>query len=54
VLRLADEGLSGGEIARQLKLPERTVRNYLSETFGKVGARNRVEPARMPQQKGWL
>jgi two-component system response regulator DesR len=31
VLRLADEGLSGAEIARQLKLSEGTVRNYLSE-----------------------
>ena len=38
VLRLADEGLSSLEIARQLKLSEGTVRNYLSESIGKVGA----------------
>ena len=54
VLRLADEGLSGSEIARQLHLSEGTVRNYLSESIGKLGARNRVEAARRARQKGWL
>jgi two-component system, NarL family, response regulator DesR len=54
VLRLADEGLSGVEIARQLELSEGTVRNYLSESIGKVGARNRVEAARIARLKGWL
>jgi two-component system response regulator DesR len=54
VLRLADEGLSGSEIARRLELSEGTVRNYLSETIGKLGARNRVEAARRARQKGWL
>jgi two-component system, NarL family, response regulator DesR len=54
VLRLADEGLSGSEIARQLRLSEGTVRNYLSESIGKLGARNRVEAARRARQKGWL
>ena len=54
MLRLADEGLSGAEIARQLKLSEGTVRNYLSESIGKLGARNRVEAARTARQKGWL
>lgn len=54
VLRLADEGRSGAEIARELKLSEGTVRNYLSESIGKLGARNRVEAARLARQKGWL
>jgi two-component system response regulator DesR len=54
VLRLADEGLSSAEIARHLKLSEGTVRNYLSETIGKLGARNRVEAARIARQRGWL
>lgn len=54
VLRLADEGLGGAEIARRLKLSEGTVRNYLSESIGKLGARNRVEAARLARQKGWL
>jgi two-component system, NarL family, response regulator DesR len=54
VLRLADEGLSSLEIARQLKLSDGTVRNYLSESIGKVGARNRIEAVRIARQKGWL
>jgi two-component system response regulator DesR len=54
VLRLADEGLTGEAIARTLKLSEGTVRNYLSEAIGKLGAANRVEAARLARQKGWL
>jgi two-component system response regulator DesR len=54
VLRLADEGLSGADIAKRLKLSEGTVRNYLSESIGKLGARNRVEAARLARQRGWL
>ena len=54
VLRLADEGLSGEAIARSLKLSEGTVRNYLSEAIGKLGAANRIEAARLARQKGWL
>ena len=54
VLRLADQGLSGEAIARQLKLSDGTVRNYLSEAIGKLGAANRVEAARLARQKGWL
>jgi two-component system response regulator DesR len=54
VLRLAGEGLSSGDIARQLFLSEGTVRNYLSEAIGKLGASNRIEAARIARQKGWL
>jgi two-component system response regulator DesR len=54
VLRLSDDGLSGDAIATQLKLSEGTVRNYLSEAIGKLGARNRAEAARLARQKGWL
>ena len=54
VLRLSAEGLSGELIARQLKLSEGTVRNYLSEAIGKLGAANRVEAARLARQRGWL
>jgi len=54
VLRLADEGLTSEAIARQLSLTEGTVRNYLSEAIGKLGAHNRVEAARLARQKGWL
>ncbi|HSN18036.1 MAG TPA: response regulator transcription factor [Gammaproteobacteria bacterium] len=54
VLRLAGEGMSSGDIAKQLFLSEGTVRNYLSEAIGKLGAANRIEAARIARQKGWL
>ena len=54
VLRLAAEGTSTLDIANELKLSEGTVRNYLSEAIGKLGAANRVEAAKMARHKGWL
>ncbi|MDE2071045.1 MAG: response regulator transcription factor [Gammaproteobacteria bacterium] len=54
VLRLAGDGLASADIARQLFLSEGTVRNYLSEAIGKLGAANRIEAARIARQKGWL
>jgi two-component system, NarL family, response regulator DesR len=54
VLRLAGEGQSGGEIAEALGLSEGTVRNYLSEAISKLGARNRVDAARLARARGWL
>jgi two-component system, NarL family, response regulator DesR len=54
VLRLAGEGQTGAEIGTALGLSEGTVRNYLSEAISKVGARNRVEAARIARVKGWL
>lgn len=54
VLRLAGDGLSGAAIASNLGLSEGTVRNYLSEAIGKLGASNRVEAARVARQRGWL
>ena len=54
VLRLAGEGQSAGDIAAQLHLSQGTVRNYLSEAIGKLGAGNRIEAYRLARQKGWL
>jgi two-component system response regulator DesR len=54
VLRYAGEGASSAEIAVRLELSEGTVRNYLSEAIGKLGAANRTEAARLARQKGWL
>jgi len=54
VLRFADEGASGADIAAKLNLSEGTVRNYLSEAISKLGASNRTEAARIARQKGWL
>ncbi|GAB2567275.1 response regulator transcription factor [Dyella jejuensis] len=54
VLRFAGEGQSASEIATKLNLSHGTVRNYLSEAIGKLGAANRIEAYRLARQKGWL
>ena len=54
ILRLAGDGLSAGDIATLLNLSAGTVRNYLSEAIGKLGAGNRIEAFRIARQKGWL
>ncbi len=54
VLRLAGEGATSVAIASELHLSQGTVRNYLSEAIGKLGAQNRVEAARIARVKGWL
>ena len=54
VLRHAGEGLAASEIAKRLGLTAGTVRNYLSDAIGKLGAGNRVEAYRIARQKGWL
>ena len=54
ILRLAGDGLSAADIATLLNLSAGTVRNYLSEAIGKLGAGNRIEAFRIARQKGWL
>jgi two-component system response regulator DesR len=54
VLRLAGEGKTSTEIARQVHLSEGTVRNYLSEAISKLNAGNRIEAYRMARDAGWL
>ena len=54
VLRLAGAGHSGADIGRRLHLSEGTVRNYLSEAIGKLGAGNRTEAFRLARDAGWL
>ncbi len=54
VLAVALPGLSHAEIAARLFLSEGTVRNHLSAAMQKLGARNRMEAARLAEQKGWL
>lgn len=54
VLRAAAQGDSTTAIAGRLGLSDGTVRNYLSEAIGKLGAANRVEAARLAREKGWL
>jgi two-component system response regulator DesR len=47
-------GASLAEIAAGLYLSEGTVRNHLSTAIQKLGAQNRMEAARLAEQKGWL
>ncbi|WP_342804958.1 response regulator transcription factor [Alteromonas sp. M12] len=53
-LKLAAEGLSTAEISEKLFIAQGTVRNYLSEAISKMNATNRVDAARIANQKGWL
>jgi two-component system, NarL family, response regulator DesR len=54
VLRLAAEGASSAEIASNLFLSVRTVRNHISRIIGKIGARNRIDAVRIADAAGWL
>lgn len=54
VLAGAAKGETIEDIAAKLFLSEGTVRNYLSEAIQKIGARNRVEAARIAEERGWL
>ena len=54
VLAVAARGASIAEIADTLALSEGTVRNYLSVAIQKLNAHNRVEAARIAEEKGWL
>ncbi|HEY1479956.1 MAG TPA: response regulator transcription factor [Gaiellales bacterium] len=54
VLAAAASHDSAGDIASALHLSEGTVRNYLSASIRKLGARNRGEAIEVAREKGWL
>jgi two-component system, NarL family, response regulator DesR len=54
VLAASEGGATIEDIAARFYLSEGTVRNYLSTAIKKLGARNRVEAARLAEKKGWL
>jgi two-component system response regulator DesR len=54
VLRAAVSGRSTEEIGALLNLSPATVRNYLSNAIGKLGARNRLDAIRIARDAGWL
>ena len=54
VLAASLGGASIADIAARLFLSEGTVRNHLSLAIQKMGARNRIEAARLAEEKGWL
>jgi two-component system response regulator DesR len=54
VLSASANGATIEDVAAKLYLSEGTVRNYLSTAIKKLGARNRVEAARLAERRGWL
>lgn len=54
VLRAAEDGIPTDEIATRLTLSPATVRNYLSNSISKLGARNRIDAIRIARNAGWL
>jgi two-component system, NarL family, response regulator DesR len=54
VLLASANGATIEDVAAKLYLSEGTVRNYLSTAIKKLGARNRVEAARLAERRGWL
>lgn len=54
VLRLAGDGAPSKEIAKRLYLSTGTVRNYLSRSVAKTGARTRIEAVRIAENAGWI
>jgi two-component system response regulator DesR len=54
VLHASLSGASIADIAAKLYLSEGTVRNHISVAIQKLGARNRIEAARLAEEKGWL
>lgn len=54
VLRLSIDGSTVADIASILFLSEGTVRNHISVAIHKLGVRNRIEAARLAQERGWL
>jgi DNA-binding NarL/FixJ family response regulator len=45
ILTYVTRGLTNGEIATELGLAEKTIRNYVSNLLGKLGMRNRTQAA---------
>src|SRR5262245_40785003 len=54
ILRLLGKGMTRREIAENLSMTPGTVKWYLSEIFGKLQVRNRVEALMRARQLEWL
>lgn len=54
IIKLVAEGKSIKEISKSLFLSPGTVRNYLSEIFGKLHAKNRMEAIKIAEEKAWI
>lgn len=53
-LRASLRGASIADMAAQFYVTEGTVRNHLSAAIQKLSAQNRMEAARLAEEKGWL
>jgi two-component system response regulator DesR len=54
ILRIAADGATTDEIAAQLSVSAKTVRNHLSRVFVRIGARNRMDAIRIATEHEWL
>ncbi|MFY4775402.1 response regulator transcription factor [Metabacillus sp. RGM 3146] len=54
IIRLVADGKSIKEISSTLFLSSGTIRNYLSEIFAKLQAKNRIDAVRIAEEKGWM
>ncbi|MBZ4319367.1 response regulator transcription factor [Streptomyces huiliensis] len=54
ILRWASEGRAVRDIAAAAQLSPGTVRNYLSSSIAKLGARSRLDAVRLAREAGWL
>lgn len=54
VLKLLAEGLSNKEIGHKLSLAEGTVKNYVTNLLGKIGARDRTQAALRAKELGLI
>ncbi len=54
ILRLLAQGMTNREIAQRLYLAEGTVKNYVTNILGKIGARDRTQAALRAQEMGLL
>ncbi|EIT86406.1 DNA-binding response regulator [Fictibacillus macauensis ZFHKF-1] len=54
VLRLVADGYTAKEIAHTLFLSSGTVRNYISEIYQKLHAKNKMDAIIIAKEKGWI
>lgn len=54
VLKLVADGLSNKEIGQKLSLAEGTVKNYVTNMLGKIGARDRTQAALRARELGLI
>ncbi len=54
VLELVAEGLTSGEVAAQLGLSAKTVRNYRERILAKLGVRTTAAMVRAAMRRGWI